>query len=112
MREALREVGFIAWRSTRRTVRQPALIVPSIVFPLVLLAVNSGGLGEATKIPGFPADSYLDFALTVTFMQGALFAAVTAGPRLAAGNETRLFQYLPPTPPRPPAPAGRPRRPA
>jgi ABC-2 type transport system permease protein len=101
MTSGLREVGFIAWRSARRTVRQPVLIVPSIVFPLVLLAVNSGGLGEATKIPGFPADSYLDFALTVTFMQGALFAAVTAGTGLATDIETGFLDRLQLTPLRP-----------
>ena len=54
----------------RRTLRQPALIVPTIVFPLFLLAVNSSGLSAATNIPGFPADSYLDFAITVTLHPG------------------------------------------
>ena len=63
--ETLREIGIIAWRSVRRTLRQPALIVPSIVFPLILLAVSSAGLDAATRLPGFPADSYLDFALTI-----------------------------------------------
>src|SRR5204863_85925 len=58
-------------------------------------------LGEATKIPGFPADSYLDFALTVTFMQGALFAAVTAGTGLATDIETGFLDRLQLTPLRP-----------
>jgi ABC-2 type transport system permease protein len=98
VREALREVGFIAWRSTRRTVRQPILIVPSIVFPLVLLAVSAAGLSSAAKLPGFPADSYLDFALTVTFMQGALFAAITAGTELATDIETGFLDRLQLTP--------------
>ena len=41
--------------------------------------MNSSGLTSATKIPGFPTDSYLTFALAVPFMQGALFAAMSAG---------------------------------
>src|SRR5439155_12870642 len=100
-REALAEIGIIAWRSVRRTLRQPALIVPTIVFPLVLLAVNASGLQAATKIPGFPADSYVDFALTVCFMQGALFAAVTAGTELATDIETGFLDRLQLTPLRP-----------
>jgi ABC-2 type transport system permease protein len=99
--EVLREVGFVAARSVRRTLRQPALIVPSIVFPLVLLAVTSSGLTSATKLPGFPTDSYLDFALTVCFMQGALFAAITAGSELATDIESGFLDRLQLTPLRP-----------
>ena len=82
----------MARRSVRRTLRQPALIVPTLVFPLFLLAVNSSGLGAATNIPGFPADSYLDFAITVTFIQGAMFAAITAGTEIATDIDIRLPQ--------------------
>ena len=41
MTSVLDQVGLVARRSVRRTLRQPALIVPTIVFPLFLLAVNS-----------------------------------------------------------------------
>jgi ABC-2 type transport system permease protein len=99
--ETLREIGFVAWRSVRGTLRQPALIVPSLVFPLVLLAVSSSGLNAATKLPGFPADSYLDFALTVCFIQGALFAAITAGTGLATDIESGFLDRLQLTPLRP-----------
>jgi ABC-2 type transport system permease protein len=100
-RETRREIGIIAWRSVRRTVRQPALIVPSIVFPLVLLAVSSAGLDAATELPGFPADSYLDFALTICFIQGALFAAITAGTELATDISSGFLDRLQLTPLRP-----------
>ena len=50
-----------------------------MVFPLFLLAVNTGGLESAARLPGFPADSYLDFALAFAFMQGALFAVSNGG---------------------------------
>jgi ABC-2 type transport system permease protein len=95
---AVREVGFIARRSLRHTLRQPFLIVPSVAFPLFLLAVNSSGLGAAPDIPGFTSDSYLDFALAVTFMQGALFAAVNAGTALAADVESGFLNRLSLTP--------------
>src|SRR3954468_22272157 len=96
--EVLREIGMIASRSVRRTLRQPALIVPTIVFPLLLLAINASGLDVTKNIPNFPADSYLDFAISVTFMQGALFAATTAGTELATDIETGFLDRLQLTP--------------
>lgn len=98
MSPAATQVGIIARRSVRRTLRQPALIVPTIVFPLFLLAVNSAGLDATEKIPGFPTDSYVNFALVVTFMQGALFSAVTAGTELAGDIETGFLNRLALTP--------------
>jgi len=95
---AMTQTGFIARRSFNRVLRQPVLIVPSLVFPLFLLALNSGGLDAATKIPGFPTDSYLDFALAVTFMQGALFAAINAGTALATDIESGFLDRLQLTP--------------
>ena len=73
------QVGQLARRSVLRTLRQPAQIVPALVFPMFLLAVNSGGLKDATNLPGFPTDSYLTFALAVPFMQGALFSVMNSG---------------------------------
>jgi ABC-2 type transport system permease protein len=85
-------------RAALRTLRQPLQIVPPILFPLILLAVNVGGLDAATKIPGFPADSYLDFALSFAFMQGTMFAAIGAGTDLARDIETGFFKRLALTP--------------
>ena len=92
------QIGWIAARSVRRTLRQPALIVPTIVFPLFLMAVNASGLDAATKLPGFPTGNYLNFALSVCFMQGALFAATTAGAELATDIETGFLNRLSLTP--------------
>jgi ABC-2 type transport system permease protein len=97
------QVGFLARRSITRTVRQPLMIVPSLVFPLFLLAVNSSGLGAATSLPGFPTDSYLTFALGLTFMQGALFATMGAGQSIASDIQYGFFNRLQLTPLRGPA---------
>jgi ABC-2 type transport system permease protein len=78
--------------------RQPAQIVPALVFPMFLLAVNSGGLKNATELPGFPTDSYLTFALAVPFMQGALFSVMNAGTDLARDIETGFLNRLALTP--------------
>jgi ABC-2 type transport system permease protein len=92
------QVGQLARRSVLRTLRQPAQIVPSLIFPLFLLAVNSGGLKSATALPGFPTDSYLTFALAVPFMQGALFSVMNTGTDLARDIETGFLNRLALTP--------------
>jgi ABC-2 type transport system permease protein len=92
------QVGQLARRSMLRTLRQPAQIVPALVFPLFLLAVNSGGLKDATDLPGFPTDSYLTFALAVPFIQGALFSVMNAGTDLARDIETGFLNRLALTP--------------
>ena len=98
MSSVLAQVGWIARRSVRRSLRQPAVVFPTVVFPLILLGVNSAGLEEATRIPGFPSDSYLDFALAVCFMQAALFSTTTAGTELAHDVETGFLSRLSLTP--------------
>jgi ABC-2 type transport system permease protein len=87
-------VGELARRSLIQTTRQPSLIVPPIVFPLILLAINVNGLDTVARLPGFPAGSYLDFAISFCFMQGALFAMVNAGTVLAADVQTGFLQRL------------------
>ena len=94
----LTQVGQLARRSVVRTVRQPAQIVPALIFPLFLLAVNSSGLKRATNLPGFPTDSYLTFALAIPFMQGALFSVMNAGTDLARDVETGFLNRLALTP--------------
>jgi ABC-2 type transport system permease protein len=92
------QVGALARRSVTRTLRQPAQVVPALVFPLFLLAVNSSGLSDAANLPGFPTDSYLSFALAVPFMQGALFSVMNAGTDLATDIEGGFFNRLALTP--------------
>ena len=92
------QVWSVARRSIVRTLRQPAMVVPSLVFPLLLLAINSGGLDSATELPGFPTDSYLTFALAIAFVQGGIFAANSAGTNLAADVETGFLNRLSLTP--------------
>jgi ABC-2 type transport system permease protein len=92
------QVGMLARRSVVRTLRQPAMVVPAIVFPLILLSINSSGLESATKIPGFPTNSYFEFALAIAFVQGALFSANSAGTNVASDIESGFLNRLSLTP--------------
>jgi ABC-2 type transport system permease protein len=92
------QVGSIARRQILRTVRQPALVFFPVVFPLALMAVNAGGLTPATRLPGFPTDSFYAFALAVPFIQGSLFATMDAGTQLARDIQDGFFNRLALTP--------------
>ena len=92
------QVVALASRSVVRTVRQPANVVFPLVFPLLLLAVNAGGLDAATNLPGFPTDSFVAFALAIPFIQGALFATMNAGTDLARDIQTGFLNRLSLTP--------------
>lgn len=92
------QVGVLARRSVAKTLRQPFQLFPVLFFPTMLLAVNASGLAAATRIPGFPTDSYLTFALAVAFMQGALFALINTGTNVAADIETGFLNRLALTP--------------
>jgi ABC-2 type transport system permease protein len=92
------QVGMLARRSVVRTLRQPAMVVPALVFPLLLLSINSSGLDSATRLPGFPSDSYFEFALAIAFVQGALFSANSAGTNISNDVETGFLNRLSLTP--------------
>jgi ABC-2 type transport system permease protein len=94
MRAVGAQVAALARRSIVRTVRQPAAIVFPLVFPMLLLLVNAGGLKASTKLPGFPTDSFLAFALAVPFIQGALFSTMNAGTDLARDIQTGFLNRL------------------
>ncbi len=88
------QVAALARRSIVRTARQPAAVVFPLIFPMLLLLVNSGGLKASTKLPGFPTDSFVAFALAVPFIQGALFSTMNAGTDLAKDIQTGFLNRL------------------
>ena len=81
-----------------RTARQPANVISPLLFPMLLLAVNAGGLKAETHLPGFPTTSFVAFALAVPFIQGALFATMNAGTDLARDIQTGFLSRLSLTP--------------
>jgi ABC-2 type transport system permease protein len=85
-------------RAVLRTLRQRALIIFPMVFPLILFLINGSALSAATRIPGFPTDSYRDFLIALPFIQGAMFVSITAGVDLARDIETGFLNRLAMTP--------------
>ncbi|HET7177590.1 MAG TPA: ABC transporter permease [Solirubrobacterales bacterium] len=92
----LRVVRALGMRSIRQTFRRPQLMAPIIVFPTLLLAIQTGGAGSAVHLPGFPpVQSFLQFMLAGAMMQSLMLAGNSGGIALAVdiemGFTDRLF---------------------
>ena len=92
---AIRQTLALAKRSTLELFRQPALVVPSLVFPLFFSFLGNSSFGKTTSLPGFPkVNSYLQFQLAGTITQGVLFGSVTGAAALATDIENGFFDRL------------------
>jgi ABC-2 type transport system permease protein len=88
----------VARRAVVRTLRQRALLIFPVIFPLILFAINGSALSPATRIPRFPTHNYRDFLIAMTFVQGAMFVSISAGVDLARDIETGFLSRLALTP--------------
>jgi ABC-2 type transport system permease protein len=87
------------WAMSKRAIlalaRQPTTVIPSLVFPLFFIALGTAAFGRAVKLPNFPkVDSFLDFALAGSIIQGVLFGSITSATALATDIETGFFDRL------------------
>jgi ABC-2 type transport system permease protein len=90
-------------RAFLRSIRQPGQIFFALVFPLFFLLVIASGLNRAASLPGFPADSYIDFMFAIPFVHGALFTALNSATELGRDIDTGFLNRLALTPARGPA---------
>jgi len=93
--DALRVVAALGRRSVRQTFRRPQLVAPILIFPTLLLAVQTGGAGGAVNLPAFPdVDGFLDFMLAGAMIQSALLAGNVGGISLAVDIESGFTDRL------------------
>jgi ABC-2 type transport system permease protein len=82
-------------RAIIAVIRQPAMVVPSLLFPLFFVALGTSSFSKAIVIPGFPkVDSFLDFALAGSIVQGILFGSTVSATALATDIENGFFDRL------------------
>ena len=69
--------------------------IPGIVFPLLIAAVNSAAMGRSPDLPGFPdVESFLQFLLPATLIQGVLFGGIIGGSDVALDIQDGFFERL------------------
>ncbi len=91
-----RVVAALGRRSILQTARRPQLAAPLLVFPTLLLAIQTGGAGRSVDLPGFPeVESFLAFMLAGAMVQSVLLAGNSGAIALALdiemGFTDRLF---------------------
>jgi ABC-2 type transport system permease protein len=70
----------VAWRSIHNAFTNPALIIPSLIFPLFFFTAFAGGLSRVDSIPGFDyAPGYTAFQFVFVLIQSSAFAGVFTG---------------------------------
>jgi ABC-2 type transport system permease protein len=92
---SIRQTIAMAKRSTSEIARQPALMAPSMFFPIFFAVLSASSFGKTTSIPGFPkVESFMQFTLASTIVQGVLFGSVTGAAALATDIENGFFDRL------------------
>ena len=89
------QAAALAKRSIISTARQPTVVIPSMFFPLMIAAVNSAAMSRTTALPGFPeVDSFLQFLLPATIVQGVLLGGISAGSDVALDVQDGFWERL------------------
>ncbi|MFV1990242.1 MAG: ABC transporter permease [Acidimicrobiales bacterium] len=76
------------------TIRIPAAIVPTLIFPLFFLITFTGVYVSLTRLPGFPTDNIYDWFVPFMILQGAAFAGIGAGFSLGRDIETGFMDRI------------------
>jgi ABC-2 type transport system permease protein len=85
----------VAWRSIHNTLVSPAILVPSIVFPLFFLAAFAGGLSKIAQVPNFDyRPGYTAFQFVFVFLQSAAFGGVFTGFAIARDFDSGFARRL------------------
>lgn len=85
----------VAWRSIHNTLVNPAILVPSIIFPLFFLISFAGGLSRISDLPNFHYRSgYTAFQFVFVFLQSAAFGGVFTGFAVARDFDSGFARRL------------------
>ncbi|MDQ1513558.1 MAG: type transport system permease protein, partial [Microbacteriaceae bacterium] len=87
--------GAIARRNLKHAFKNPALLLPSVLFPLIFLVAFAGGLSGIGKVPGFDFPTgYTAFQFVFVFLQSACFGGLFTGFAIGADFESGFAQRL------------------
>jgi ABC-2 type transport system permease protein len=85
----------VAWRSIHNTLVNPAILVPSIIFPLFFLVAFAGGLSRIGDLPNFNyPPGYTAFQFVFVFLQSAAFGGVFTGFAVARDFDSGFARRL------------------
>jgi ABC-2 type transport system permease protein len=81
--------GGVAWRNLHNYVGNPALLLPSLMFPLFFFTAFAGGLSRVSDIPQFHySGGYTAFQFCFVLLQASAFGGVFTGFGIARDFES------------------------
>jgi len=85
----------VAWRTIKNVVTSPAILLPSLLFPLFMFTAFAGGLSQVQELPGFDfEDGYTAFQFVFVLLQSAAFGGVFTGFGIARDFEGGFARRL------------------
>jgi ABC-2 type transport system permease protein len=85
-------------RALNGSIRQLPLLLPSIIFPMFFVAINTASFTKLLPLlqkNGYPKlNSFLTFTLAATVVQGVLFGCVSGATDLATDIEQGFFERM------------------
>lgn len=91
----LLQVTTMAWREIVVTLRNPAIILPSLIISVFFLLVYEATLGDAAQfLPGLGDNSYLGFILPLSIISASLSGGGSAGQSIVRDIENGYFDKM------------------
>ena len=85
----------VAWRNIHNWFSNPAMIVPSLLFPLFFFSAFAGGLSRVDSVPGFEYEAgYTTFVYGFVLLQAATFGGIFTGFSVARDFESGFARRL------------------
>lgn len=85
----------VAWRGLHNAFTNPALLVPSVLFPLFFFVAFAGGLSGVSKAPNFDFPTgYTSFQFVFVCFQASAFGGVFTGFAIASDFERGFARRL------------------
>jgi ABC-2 type transport system permease protein len=85
----------VAWRNIHNFFTNPAIIIPSLLFPLFFFTAFAGGLSRVDQVPGFDyASGYTTFVYGFVLLQASTFGGIFTGFSVARDFESGFSRRL------------------
>ena len=85
----------VAWRNIHNWLTNPAMIIPSLLFPLFFFTAFAGGLSRVDSVPGFDYEAgYTTFVYGFVLLQAATFGGIFTGFSVARDFESGFARRL------------------
>ena len=94
-RRTLHVARGVAWRTVKNAVTNPAILLPTVLFPMFFFVAFAGGLSQVEEVPGFDyAGNYTAFQFAFVLLQSAAFGGVFTGFSIARDFESGFGKRL------------------